>query len=210
PELPVLVVDDGSNDATETVVADLDVRWLRLREHLGIGGAMRAGLRYAGRLGYDTVIRIDGDGQHEPDDIGRLLGPIQEGRADAVQGSRYRGVPGYHKTGLWRIGQRVLAASLSVATRQTLTDPTSGFWAFGPRAVRVLGDHHPRGYPEPELLLFLRRNGLRVVEVPVRMRDRVAGRTSLTVPRAGMAFACLMLALVVVPLRETVEAAAGD
>ena len=85
---------------------------------------------------------------------------------------------------------------------QPATDPTSGFWAFGPRAVRLLAGHYPTGYSEPELRLFLARNGLRVVEVPVRMRPRQGGRTSLTLARTGHALARTILALVVVPLRS--------
>lgn len=209
PGLSILIVDDASSDGTAGVLADLErresVRWLRLGQHLGLGGAMRAGLRRARMLGHDTVVRIDGDGQHPPAEIERLLAPIREGRADAVQGSRYRErshAPGGAPRGRWRwAGQRVLALGLSAVTGQVVTDPTSGFWAFGPRAVDLLGDEHPTGYPEPELRLFLRRNGLRVAEVPVEMRRRLAGRTSLTLPRAALAVARVVLAMVVVPLR---------
>lgn len=211
PALPVLVVDDASPDATPEVLADLErggtgLRWLRLGQRLGVGGALRAGLRYARLLGHDTVVRVDGDGQHGADQIDRLLAPIREGRADAVQGSRYLGAAGHRPPPFTRAGQQALAALLSALTGETVTDPTSGFWAFGPRAVRVLGDHHPTGYPEPELRLFLHRNRLRVAEAPVEMRDRLAGRTSLTVPRAGLALARFALAMVVVPLRAAVEA----
>jgi hypothetical protein len=90
-------------------------------------------------------------------------------------------------------------------TGRPVTDPTSGLWAFGPQAVALLADHHPSGYPEPELRLFLSRNGLSMVEVPVQMRARPAGHTSLTARRLGAAVARLLLHLVVVPLRTAVR-----
>lgn len=206
PDLEILVTDDASSDATGQVLAELPVRWLRLSEHLGLGGAMRAGLRYARLLGHDSVVRVDGDGQHRPDQIVRLLQPIREGRADAVQGSRYSGATGYASQGVRRLGQRLLGLLLSALLRQPVTDPTSGFWAFGPRAVQLLADHHPTGYPEPELLLLLKRNRLAVTEVPIEMRGRLSGRSSLTAFRAGLALARVLLAIAIVPLRAPVEA----
>ena len=210
PEADILVVDDASSDDTRDILQGLGVYWLRLAQPLGIGGAMRAGLRYALILGHDLVVRLDGDGQHQPDQIELLLRPVRQEGADAVQGSRYTGDVGYASQGVRRLGQRILAFILSVGAGDRVTDPTSGFWAFGPRAVRILADHHPTGYPEPELRLFLRRNRLTVAEAPVQMRGRLAGRSSLTVPRAWLAGARAVLAMVVVPLRATVEASARD
>jgi hypothetical protein len=109
-----------------------------------------------------------------------------------------------------RAGQYLLAPLLSLVVGRRVTDPTSGFWAFGPRAVRLLSEHHPTGYPEPELLLLLSRNGLRVVEVPIEMRERSGGRSSLTIRRAGVALARVLLAVVIVPLRARVEVIDGD
>jgi hypothetical protein len=152
------------------------------------------------------VVRLDGDGQHQPAEIDRLLGPLLAGEADAVQGSRYAWAAGYQATGALRVGQRLLAAVLSRLAGRRVTDPTSGFWAFGPRAVRLLADHHPSGYPEPELILFLHRNRLRAVEVPITMRRRLAGQTSLTAPRVALALARLLLTAAVATLRPMVEA----
>jgi glycosyltransferase involved in cell wall biosynthesis len=205
PGREILVVDDASDDATPAMLPGLGVRWLRFGQHLGLGGALRAGMRYARRRGHDTVVRLDADGQHPADQIGRLLEPIRAGRADAVHGSRFASGTGLRGRGMRRLGQRLLAGLLSRVTGRTVSDPTSGFWAFGPAAVRVLGEHHPTGYPEPELLLFLRRNGLRVAEAPVTMRDRAAGTTSLTGPRTALAVLRVLLALVVVPLRARVH-----
>jgi glycosyltransferase involved in cell wall biosynthesis len=209
PRLDILIVDDRSEDGTRGTLEALGVRWLSLPCHLGLGGAMRAGLHYARGAGFDTVVRLDGDGQHRADQIEHLLEPIREGMAEAVQGSRY-----LHRSarrgGPRRLGQRTLAAVLSVLLGRRVTDPTSGFWAFSPRAVRILGEHHPTGYPEPELLLFLKRNGLAVAEVAVEMRDRVTGRSSLTAPRMGLALARVLLAMVVVPLRASVGGARHD
>jgi glycosyltransferase involved in cell wall biosynthesis len=201
PGLDLLVVDDGSTDATPSLLHRLDVQWLRFPERLGIGGAMRAGLRYAARLGYDTAVRIDGDGQHRADDIDRMLAPLRQG-ADVVMGSRYLGRTAAASTPL---PKRLLALCLSMLTGQRVTDPTSGFCAIGPRAMALLAEHHPTGYPEPELRLFLKRNALRVLEVPVGQRPRLGGTTSLTAGRLTAAGARILLAMIIVPLRCRVE-----
>jgi glycosyltransferase involved in cell wall biosynthesis len=209
PTLDVLVVDDGSTDGTAAVAAELDVRLLRLPERLGIGNAMRAGLRYAARLGYDIVVRVDGDGQHRAGEINQLIAPIAAGRADAVMGTRFAESRAAER-GAVRVAQRVLAACISTLTGACVTDPTSGFSAFGQRAIYLLAEHHPTGYPEPELLLLLNRNGLVVVEIPVHERSRLAGRTSLTPVRLVSALGRVLLAMVIVPLRRIDQAVAGD
>lgn len=209
PSKDILVVDDGSTDGTPELLPHLGVRWLRLSQRLGVGGAVRAGIRYARRAGYEYVVRIDGDGQHRACDIARVLVPVVTGRADVSLGSRFLRRQ-RRSGGLRRVSQAALAACLSAVTRKRVTDPTSGFWLFGPRALRLLSGHHPAGYAEPELLLFLSRNRLRVAEIPIRMRPRIGGRTSLTWPRALLAFARTALALVVVPFRQLVDGQAHD
>jgi glycosyltransferase involved in cell wall biosynthesis len=208
PRLDLLVVDDGSTDSTPSLLDRLDVRWLRLPERMGIGSAMRAGLRFAVRLDYDAVVRMDGDGQHSAEDVGRLLGPVVNGTADVVLGSRFTGTE--RRTGLARFPHQALATCLSLLTRRLVTDPTSGFCAIGRRAVRVLAEHHPTGYPEPELRLFLSRNALNVVEVPIHARPRLGGRTSLTAGRVTTAGARVVLAMLIVPFRCRVEEPASD
>ncbi len=207
PQLEIMVVDDASVDGTGELLPGLGVCWLQLAQHLGLGGAMRAGLRYARTLGFDSVLRLDGDGQHLPDHIERLLQPIATGQADAAVGSRFCLPGGFRSSLLRRLLNRAIGVALSQTIRRPVTDPTSGFWAFGPRALRLLGDHHPRGYSEPELYLFLFRNGLDVVEVSVDMRCRQGGRSTLTLPRAALALARTALVMVVVPRRSLVPSA---
>jgi hypothetical protein len=170
---------------------------------------MRAGLGYAARLGYDAAVRVDGDGQHQARDIERLLAPVEDGRADVVLGSRYT-EPGVERTGNVRFVQRLLGACLSALTGRSVTDPTCGFCALGPRAIRVLAEHHPTGYPEAELQLFLSRNVLTAMEVPVRGRSRLRGKTSLTPGRVTAAGARVVLAMLIVPLRRRIRGLAGD
>jgi hypothetical protein len=209
PREDILVVNDGSADGTEALLPDLGVRWLTLSQRLGVGGAVRTGIRYAHRAGYRYVVRLDGDGQHRACDIPRLLRAVSSGSADAALGSRFL----HRRIGpirLRRFTQALLATCLTVVTGRRVTDPTSGFWLFGPRALRLLSGHHPAGYAEPELVLFLHRNRLRVVEVPIRMRPRFGGRTSLTITRALLAFARTALALLVVPFRNAADGSVRD
>lgn len=198
-KLDILIVDDGSTDRTMSVLPGLRVRWVQLPERMGVGSAMRTGLRYAARRGYDVVVRVDGDGQHRAEDIAGLLDALETRRADVAVGTRYQIDQPVRRS------QRLLSAVLSLATRQRVTDPTSGFCAFGPRAMRILAEHHPGGYPEPELRLFVERNALTVVEVGVRPRQRFHGRTSLTAGRIIATTARVALALAVVPWRRRVQ-----
>lgn len=203
PSLALLVVDDGSTDKTAEVLESLDVPHVRLPQRMGIGSAMRAGLRYAARLKFDTVVRLDGDGQHRASDIDRVLAPLRDRIADVVLGSRF--ATGARSNGpLVRIVHQVLGRCLSLITGRAVTDPTSGFCAFGPRAVKLLAEHHPTGYPEPELRLLISRSGLTDVEVPISVNARVGGRTSLTAPRLAGAAARVLLAIVIVPLRHSI------
>jgi hypothetical protein len=201
PAVDVLVVDDASADASADLLPSLGVQWLTLSEHLGVGGAIRAGLRHAARGGYDVVVRVDGDGQHPAGQIDAMVTPIRSGTADVVVGSRFGGSVPYPISRARRAAQRLVAAWVSAVTGHPLTDATSGFWAFGPRAIKLLSRHHPTGYGEPELVMLVCRNGLRLAEVPIEMSRRFAGRTSLTVGRAGLAGAKTALALLIAPLR---------
>ena len=200
PDLDILVVDDGSTDDTSQVLDRLGVRWLGWPQRRGVGCAVRAGLRYGARLGFDVIVRLDADGQHDAGAISRLLARLEQDDVDAVMGSRYAdSYPGPAMV------KRALARVVSMASRRRVTDATSGFWALGPRAVTLLASHHPRGYPEPELHLLLSRNGLTVAEVPVRSRARLSGRSTLTLLRLLAAGARVLLAVVIVPLRERVD-----
>jgi len=199
PAADVLVVDDASDDATTRLLPGLGVCWIRLPERTGVGGAVRRGLQFARSRGYDTVVRLDGDGQHVAHLALELLEAMRRDGADAAVGSRYKAVGGYRATRLRRLAQRVLGAGLSLRLGCRVTDPTSGFWAFGPRAVELLASQHPGGYSEPQLRLLLHRRGFRVLEVGVSMRRRIAGRTTLTPRRAALAFARACFALVSLP-----------
>jgi hypothetical protein len=134
-------------------------------------------------------------GSTPPEHIHRLLEPLLCGSADVVIGSRYVGKEPVDTPRLRRFLHLLLGEVLTLITQRLVTDPTSGFWAFGENALHLLVDHHPSGYPEPELLLFLSRNGLRVIEVSVQMRTRITGRTSLTPQRTWSAIARLLLHL---------------
>jgi glycosyltransferase involved in cell wall biosynthesis len=207
PGADLLVIDDGSDDHTRAVLDALDVAHVRLSEREGLGAAVRAGLRWASRAGYETVVRIDGDGQHDARDIEAIAETVRHGRADVAIGTRYsdsRPEPDGHAR---RLAQRGLAVVLSAITGRPVTDATSGFCAFGPRALRLLTARHPGGYPEVEMRLLLHRHGLTVCEVPVRPRPRVAGRTTLTPVRLAAAAARILFALAVTPLRPSSPAA---
>jgi glycosyltransferase involved in cell wall biosynthesis len=198
-DLEALVVDDASTDGTAEVATALGARTLRLPIQLGPGGAVRAALRYARQAGFERVVRLDADGQHLAASVGSLLEALEREGADAVVGSRYRGEGSYRAPWHRRALQLGWSALLSRMVGSVVTDPTSGLWAFGPRAIAVLADHHPTGFAEPQLWLVLHRRGLRVVETPARMRVRAAGKSRLTAGHAALALADALLTIAFSP-----------
>lgn len=195
PAADIVVINDGSTDRTATVARRLGVALLDLPYNLGIGGAVQAGLLYAARGGYDVAVRCDSDGQHRADQIGALLDPVLRGEADVVIGSRFL-VPGDYRAPLARrCGIAVFQIVNSLLLRQRITDNTSGFWAYGRRAIVFLAREYPHDYPEPEAVVTLCRHGFRVGEVAVAMRERQGGRSSITPLRSIYYMGKVLLAI---------------
>jgi glycosyltransferase involved in cell wall biosynthesis len=201
PQADIAVVNDASHDGTALIAENLGVIALDLPYHLGLGAAEQTGFRYAMRFGYDRVVRNDGDGQHNPSEIPDLLKALDDTGADVVIGSRYLEDRGYVTPRLRRWGIRLLAGVIGLICRQPFSDPTSGFRAFGRRAVRACVAAYPADYPEPESLVQFVRAGLRVREIPVTMNPRYGGRSSIRLPDSVTYMLRVLLALLADLLR---------
>lgn len=199
PGTDVLVVNDGSTDATSRVARDRGVAVLDLPVNLGVGGAMRAGYKYALRTGYDVVVQLDADGQHDPRDVDRLLTLLDAEDADIAIGARFAGTGTYQSRGPRRWAMRGLSSVLSRLLGTRLTDTTSGFKAAGPRAVALFARDYPAEYlgDTVESLVIAHRAGLRVRQEGVSMRPRAGGEPSHSPVKAGIFLLRAFLALVV-------------
>jgi glycosyltransferase involved in cell wall biosynthesis len=203
PQADIVVVDDGSTDATAQLARQAGTMLLRLPVNLGIGGAVQTGYRFAVRQGYDLVTRMDGDGQHDPAQIGALTEPIRAGHADVVIGSRYLNAGGFYASWARRFGISLFATIVSLLTGRRFTDVTSGFQAANCDAAAFLAEHCPSDYPEIEGLVLLCRAGFRVVEVPVTMQARIAGRSSIRPWHVLYYVVKVLLAILVAFLRQS-------
>jgi glycosyltransferase involved in cell wall biosynthesis len=179
PSFEIIVIADGSTDRTADVAAEHGAHVLRLPFNLGIGAAVQTGFRYAWEHGCELVVRVDGDGQHDPGELGAVLAPVLAGHADVAVGSRFVGTDGYRSSRARRLGIRVLAWTVSAMVHRRVTDPTSGFQALNRRALALFAADYPHDYPEVEATVMAHRCGLRLVEVPVSMRERGGGRSSI-------------------------------
>jgi glycosyltransferase involved in cell wall biosynthesis len=181
PDWDIAVVDDGSADGTGRVAQSLGVILLPLPFNLGIGGAVQTGIIYAARKGYDVCIQVDGDAQHDAEETCKLVDALLSSGADVVVGSRFlsEDATGFRSTFQRRIGIGVLRVVISKLGGQEVTDPTSGHRAFGRRAIEILSRYYPQQYPEPEVLHLLLHEGLRIMDVPVRMHARQHGTSSI-------------------------------
>lgn len=199
PEVTVLVIDDGSTDRTARVAREAGALVVPLPYNLGVGGAMRAGFRFAERRGFAAVVQIDADGQHDPAYLPRLLEALEH--ADVVVGARFAGEGDYVVRGPRSWAMRVLSRLVGRIVGAPLTDVTSGFRAANRRALRVFARHYPAEYlgDTVESLVIAHRAGLRVAQVPVAMRVRQHGvpsqRVFGSVTYLGRASAALLLAL---------------
>jgi glycosyltransferase involved in cell wall biosynthesis len=188
----VLVIDDGSTDATAPQARAAGAMVLSLPFHRGLGAALQTGYRYAARNGYRVVAHCDADGQHPPQEVARLVDAVCSGGCDLALGSRFldpdRSLaddPAYRPSVPRRIGIRFFVTLLSLATGRRFTDTTSGLRACNRRVIDLFADRYGADYPELESLLRAVRSGLHVVELPVVMRPRVAGKSKITPARTA-------------------------
>jgi glycosyltransferase involved in cell wall biosynthesis len=210
PDATVLVVDDGSTDDTAAVARAAGARVVRLPFNLGAGVAAQTGYKLAEREGYDCVIHLDADGQHEPADIPALLAVVARGEADVAIGSRFLGRSDYRPGLLRRSGMglfRWLAWSL---TGVRFTDVTSGYRAFAADVVAfVATEWYPTDYADADVLITLRRAGFRLKEVPVRMYPRAGGRSMHAGLRPVYYVFKMLLSVALAPLRRDPAARKG-
>ena len=180
PNIPILVVDDCSTDGTRDHALQAGADVLSLPYHLGLGGGVQAGYRLAFELGFSYVIRIDGDGQHDPRDIPAIFEKLKSSGCQMVIGSRFLNAGGQH-TSFWRkLGILFFRAVLRPILDKEVHDPTSGFVGVNKEAIAVFAKSFPLEYPEIEALVVLQRRRFRFEEVPSQMRKRQAGRSSIT------------------------------
>jgi glycosyltransferase involved in cell wall biosynthesis len=192
PFIDIIVVNDGSTDATAEIAQQHRVKVLNLPINLGIGGAVQTGFKYAMLKSYDIAIQIDADGQHDPSYIGSLIQPLVEGRADIVIGSRYLDKDLIEAPLIRHIGIKYFSWLTSILIGYKITDCTSGYRALNSRAIEYFSNNYPVDFPDAEALIMAHKAGLKIVEVPVKFRKRSAGKSSLR-----------SLRLLYYPLKET-------
>ena len=194
PGIDVVVVDDGSTDATAAIASAAGAAVVRLPFNLGIGAAVQTGFRYALERDYDLAVRLDGDGQHDPAHLSRLLDPVAHDEADVVTGSRFRDLDGGYRPPLARrLGISWFARLVSLVSGQRVTDTTSGFQALNRKGIALFASD----YPEVEATVLVLKHKLRLVEVPVEMREREHGSSSITFVRSLYYAVKVTLALLV-------------
>lgn len=181
PDASVLVIDDCSLDQTAAVARRAGAEVLSLPYHLGLGGAVQAGYKLAFELGYQYVIRADGDGQHDPRDIPKIYEALKRSGCQMVIGSRFLEGDTDHTSLVRSLGIRFFRMVLRPIMGEPVRDPTSGFVGVNREALQVFSKSFPLEYPEIEALVVLQRKRFRFLEVPTRMRARLAGRSTITV-----------------------------
>jgi glycosyltransferase involved in cell wall biosynthesis len=208
PDANIVVISDGSTDATAELARQAGAIVIELPFNLGIGGAVQTGYKFAVERGHRFVARLDGDGQHDPRHLARLMEPVLFGHADIVIGSRFIGETDttrddvYRATLLRSIGIRLFARLVSIIVRQRVTDTTSGYQVCNADAAAFFARNFPCDYPEVEMITEACRAGYRVMEIPVQMHRRLAGRSSITSMRSIYYVVKVLLVLMVCVMRR--------
>jgi glycosyltransferase involved in cell wall biosynthesis len=202
PSAEVLVVNDGSQDATTRVAREMGVKVLDLPFNLGIGGAVQAGYLYAHQHGHDIAVQFDGDGQHIAAEINKLIVPMETGRVDLSIGSRFLNPGGYRAPIFRKLGIRIFSFVLSRILGMAVTDSTSGFRAANRRAIEFLSRTYPDDYPEVEALVLLHKMNMRMEEVAVSMQERTGGKSSITPVRSAYYMLKVLMAIFIDLLKK--------
>jgi glycosyltransferase involved in cell wall biosynthesis len=184
PQYDYVVVNDGSSDNTSQILMENGYNHVTCPINLGIGGAIQTGYQYAKEKGYDVAVQLDGDGQHDPAYIGDIVQPILDDEADYVIGSRFVNKEGFQSSVTRRIGIRFLSGLITVLCLTKIKDVTSGFRAVNKFFINVFAVSYPIDYPEPEAIMDAVMRRKRIIELPVIMRERETGTSSINLKRS--------------------------
>ncbi|MDP4091892.1 MAG: glycosyltransferase family 2 protein [Bacillota bacterium] len=201
-DIDILVVDDGSVDMTFKKAALEGVKVVRLPFNLGIGGAMQTGYMYARDNGYDIAIQVDADGQHDPVYLNELIKPLTEKKCDMVIGSRYVAQTAYKSPISRRAGMIFFSWLVHLLTGNTIKDTTSGFRAVNRGIIEYFAENYPTDYPEVDVLVRLHKKSFKMCEIPVEMKERQGGKSSITPLKSLYYMIKVSLALFINSLRS--------
>ncbi len=180
PQYDYIVMNDCSSDDTLKVLEENNIEFIDLPVNLGIGGNVQTGYKYALASGYDIAVQFDGDGQHDPNCLADIIAPIERGEADMCIGSRFIKKEGFQTSAMRRFGIKFLGALLRLTCGSRVSDVTSGFRACSREMFELFAKNYAQDYPEPEAIMAATVSGFRVCEVPVVMRERTAGKSSIS------------------------------
>lgn len=180
PEVDAVVVNDASKDNTKNILSENHIHYLDLPVNLGIGGGVQAGYMYAYRNGYDIAIQMDGDGQHPASELDKIIAPIKAEKADIVVGSRFVNKEGFQSSAIRRFGIKFLSSLIYLCTGKHILDVNSGYRAVNRKFIKIFSEEYAQDYPEPEALVTAAKKGAEIIEVPVMMKERQGGMSSIS------------------------------
>ena len=180
PEVDAVVVNDASKDNTKNILSENHIHYLDLPVNLGIGGGVQAGYMYAYRNGYDIAIQMDGDGQHPASELDKIIAPIKAEKADIVVGSRFVNKEGFQSSAIRRFGIKFLSSLIYLCTGKHILDVTSGYRAVNRKFIKIFSEEYAQDYPEPEASVTAAKKGAEIIEVPVMMKERQGGMSSIS------------------------------
>lgn len=196
-----VIINDCSTDNTRRICEEKGYNIVNLPINLGIGGAVQTGYKYAVRNGYDMAVQVDGDGQHDPKFLEEMAEYLEQYGLDMVIGSRFIEKQGFQSSGLRRVGIRFFTGLIKVLTGTTITDPTSGLRMVGKKVLQIFAEDYPKDYPEPESVVAILRRGMKVEEIPVVMREREGGVSSISMKKSVYYMIKVSLAIIIERIR---------
>lgn len=202
PGFDYVIINDCSQDGTMRFCTEQGMNIINLPVNLGIGGAVQTGYLYAWRNGYDVAVQFDGDGQHDASYLNEMADFLQEQQADMVIGSRYIKKEGFQSSGIRQFGIRYFSALIKLLTGKRVTDPTSGMRMVNRDVMKIYSEDYPVDYPEPESVVAILRMGKKVSEIPVIMRERQGGVSSISPRKAVYYMIKVTLAILMECLRK--------
>lgn len=201
PDFDYVVINDCSTDNTLDILKTHNYNYVSLPINLGIGGAVQTGYKYAKEFDYDVAVQVDGDGQHDPVFLNYMADYLQEHELDMVIGSRFIDKEGFQSSFMRRVGINYFTGLIRLLTGKKITDPTSGLRMAGKKVINLFADNYPVDYPEPETAVTAINNGMKIEEIPVIMKERQGGVSSITLKKSVYYMVKVTLAIIIERLR---------